>query len=137
MSKVSKTQKPPITTKPSRSLLPKSLKARRRLVIGGALFLIGLLFLSFGFVGGTLLEEHNDFCASCHTVPESTYFNRSVAAIANANTKVACLKSWSKAKAGEHTITAMTAQERVASSSLGASQAARLAGKTMTDGRDP
>jgi len=88
MSKSNKTHKPPVVRKSSRSFLPQNLKARRRLVIIGALFLVGLLFLSFGFVGGTLLEDHNDFCASCHTVPESTYFNRSVAAIADKNKKI-------------------------------------------------
>src|SRR4051794_31148855 len=29
-----------------------------------------------GFVTATILEEHDNFCAACHTVPESTYYNR-------------------------------------------------------------
>lgn len=94
MSKSTKTHNTHVAHKTSRSLWPKNLKARRRLMIVGGIFLVGLLFLSFGFVGGTLLEEHNDFCASCHTAPESTYYNRSVAAIADTNAKITDLATF-------------------------------------------
>jgi len=60
-------------------------------MIIGVIGVVVLLFTSIGFVGGTLLEEHNDFCASCHTVPESTYFNRATAAIADTNVKISDL----------------------------------------------
>jgi len=40
--------------------------------IGFGLIVLG----SAGFVGASLVEENDSFCASCHTVPESTYFNR-------------------------------------------------------------
>lgn len=47
--------------------------------------------MSTGFVAGTLLEEHDSFCASCHTVPETTYFNRELKTLADQNAKVSDL----------------------------------------------
>jgi hypothetical protein len=43
-------------------------------VVGGSLLL--LVLAAVGFVGASLLEEHDTFCIACHTVPETTYFNR-------------------------------------------------------------
>src|SRR5690242_3829221 len=57
--------------------------------------LFGLIvFGSLAFVGATALEEHDDFCASCHTVPESTYFQRATTAISNTNVTIADLASY-------------------------------------------
>ncbi len=55
------------------------------LIVGGiALILAGGL----GFVGGTALEEQDSFCASCHTVPETTYFERTTALLADESAPV-------------------------------------------------
>ncbi|NDJ52668.1 MAG: hypothetical protein GYB68_06240 [Chloroflexi bacterium] len=46
---------------------------------------IALAVLALGFVGGagaSRLEENDRFCASCHMVPERTYFNRAQFALA-------------------------------------------------------
>lgn len=42
------------------------------IVIGGA-----------GFVTATALEEHDTFCISCHTVPETNYYNRAYISLDN------------------------------------------------------
>jgi predicted CXXCH cytochrome family protein len=44
-------------------------------VLGALVFVAGT-----GFTTGAYLEEHDDFCASCHTQPESAYFQRTQAA---------------------------------------------------------
>lgn len=90
MSKANKTQTPPAKSKSSGSRL-NNLKKRSALMIIGVIGVVVLLFTSVGFVGGTLLEEHNDFCTSCHTVTETTYFNRATAAIADTTVKVSDL----------------------------------------------
>lgn len=61
------------------------------MVIGVALLVAGAIFASIGFVAGTTLEERDTFCASCHTVPESTYFDRSTTALTNVNSTVSDL----------------------------------------------
>lgn len=45
------------------------------LIVLGALVLLG----TSAMVTGTQLEEHNNFCASCHTQDESTYYQQSLA----------------------------------------------------------
>ena len=47
-----------------------------------------------GFAGGTALEEHDSFCSSCHTVPETTYLNRSDAALVSASAVVSDLATY-------------------------------------------
>lgn len=45
--------------------------------------LVGVLVLAVGgFTTAAKMEENDAFCASCHTEPESTYFDRSQAAAA-------------------------------------------------------
>jgi nitrate/TMAO reductase-like tetraheme cytochrome c subunit len=65
-------------------------RSRRRrwlfLLIGVPIFVVVLG--SAGFVGATLLEEHDTFCIACHTVPETIYFNRAAAIIANSGTTI-------------------------------------------------
>jgi len=46
-----------------------------------------------GFLGGMALEENDGFCASCHTVPETTYVDRANAATLNTGAPVADLAS--------------------------------------------
>ncbi|HZY43176.1 MAG TPA: hypothetical protein VFF70_00370, partial [Anaerolineae bacterium] len=41
-----------------------------------ALFGAVLVLGAGGAIGGTLLEDHDDFCISCHTTPEQTYYDR-------------------------------------------------------------
>lgn len=71
--------------------LKPAINSRRRrrwpLIIIGLIF--GLLVLgSASFVGATVLEEHDSFCAVCHTVPESTYVDRANTVIANTSATV-------------------------------------------------
>ena len=76
------------------SSVPPGAAQRRRpllkilLIVGGiALILAG----GVGFVGGTALEEQDSFCASCHTVPETTYFERTTALLADQSAPVSDL----------------------------------------------
>ncbi len=59
----------------------RSLRARRwPIIVVGSL--VGLfMFGAIGFV--STLEEHDTFCISCHTVPETTYYNRAYIALDN------------------------------------------------------
>jgi nitrate/TMAO reductase-like tetraheme cytochrome c subunit len=45
----------------------------------GIVFVLGVLFTAGGFVFAANQESHDAFCASCHTQPESTYYQRSTA----------------------------------------------------------
>lgn len=46
-------------------------------LIGAAVLVV--LFPT-GYAIATNMEDHNPFCASCHTQPETTYYDRSIAA---------------------------------------------------------
>ena len=50
-------------------------KWKRRWILT-ALFGAVLILGAGGAIGGTLLEDHDDFCISCHTKPEQTYYDR-------------------------------------------------------------
>jgi len=50
---------------------------KKRLVIIGPI--VALMLGAGGFVFAASQEEHDSFCASCHTQPESTYYERSIA----------------------------------------------------------
>jgi predicted CXXCH cytochrome family protein len=52
----------------------------RWLIVVGALVAVGIILASGGLVTAIKLENHNAFCASCHTEPESQYYQRSLAA---------------------------------------------------------
>jgi hypothetical protein len=44
--------------------------------------LLGMIVLGgLGFVTTSALEEHDVFCTSCHTIPETTYYNRAYIAL--------------------------------------------------------
>lgn len=45
----------------------------------GAVIVVGILAIAGGFVFAANQESHDVFCSSCHTQPESTYFQRSTA----------------------------------------------------------
>lgn len=61
-----------------RNVRPKLQLGRRgKFVLGGLaiLFVLGLAAM----ITGTQLENHNSFCASCHTEGEQTFYNQSLA----------------------------------------------------------
>ena len=65
----------------------------RALLIIGAAFAAVIVLGVIGFTTGTLLEENDSFCTSCHTVPENTYVDRSGIAVANAAAPVTDMAS--------------------------------------------
>lgn len=67
-----RSQKPVQKKKPQHQHLGAALHWTT-LIIPGAVALV-LMIASFGFAAS--MEEHDSFCASCHTQPETTYFNR-------------------------------------------------------------
>ncbi len=78
-----KNARPPLAKK-------KSPVVRALLIIGGAIAAVAVLGI-VGFTTGTVLEENNAFCTSCHTVPENTYVDRANVVLANVNAPVADL----------------------------------------------
>ncbi len=46
----------------------------------GGLVLLGVLLAAGGFSFAATQEQHDAFCASCHTQPETTYYQRALAA---------------------------------------------------------
>ena len=52
----------------------------RWLIVAGAVVAVGIVLASGGLVTAIQLENRNAFCASCHTEPESEYYQRSLAA---------------------------------------------------------
>jgi hypothetical protein len=57
-------------------------KMRRKLLPTLGIGLLVLVVLGVGgFVTATLLEEHDSFCIACHTLPETTYYNRAHTAL--------------------------------------------------------
>lgn len=55
-------------------LIPRTRRAR--LLLGALVVLLPLLGVA-GIAVGLEQESHDDFCASCHTEPESTYYRQS------------------------------------------------------------
>jgi predicted CXXCH cytochrome family protein len=58
----------------------KKSRPLRWLIVAGAVVAVGIILASGGLVTAIQLENHNAFCASCHTEPESQYYQRSLAA---------------------------------------------------------
>jgi len=58
----------------------KKNRTLRWLIVIGAVMAVGIILASGGLVTAIQLENHNAFCASCHTEPESQYYQRSLAA---------------------------------------------------------
>jgi hypothetical protein len=66
----------------------KQVRRRRWPVIITVAF-VGLILLGgIGFTVASALEEHDTFCVSCHTAPETHYFNRAYMALDNPNQPV-------------------------------------------------
>jgi predicted CXXCH cytochrome family protein len=89
---MSKTPKASIEKKPA-----KKHRALRWLIVAGAVAAVGIVLASGGLVTAIQLENRNAFCASCHTEPESEYYQRSLAApvdLASAHNakNVACIQ---------------------------------------------
>lgn len=62
---------------------------RRRWPILAGLAFIAVLILGAGsFVVASALEDHDSFCIACHTVPETTYFNRAYISLDNSSEPV-------------------------------------------------
>ena len=79
----------PITEPPLPSAVPVNTpvprKRRRWPLILGVLVVLVILFSGVGFATATALENQDTFCISCHTVPETTYYNRAYIALDNPN----------------------------------------------------
>src|SRR4051794_17207677 len=73
----------PTETSTAATTPPAPRPKRRRFlpVIAGIVFIVVLGV--GGFITASALEEHDNFCTSCHTVPETTYFNRAYLSLDN------------------------------------------------------
>ena len=58
---------------------PPKKRRFRILYVFIALAAFGVIFAVAGFTFAATQEQHDSFCASCHTEPESTFFQRSTA----------------------------------------------------------
>ena len=58
-------------------------RRRRWPVIVAVGFFVLLILGSGSFVVASTLEDHDSFCISCHTVPETTYYNRAYVSLDN------------------------------------------------------
>jgi nitrate/TMAO reductase-like tetraheme cytochrome c subunit len=68
-----------LPTQPSDGQSAPPIKQRRKRrwpVILAIAFFALIIIGGAGFVTASALEEHDNFCISCHTVPETTYYNR-------------------------------------------------------------
>jgi hypothetical protein len=65
------------------SIEPPVRKRRRWPLLIGVAFVLLILFSGAGFATATALENQDSFCISCHTVPETTYYNRAYVALDN------------------------------------------------------
>jgi hypothetical protein len=68
-------KKYPLSTK--KGPAKKTFPLLRVLVIAGV---IGIALAVSGFTFAASQEQHDSFCASCHTIPETTFYQRSIAA---------------------------------------------------------
>jgi predicted CXXCH cytochrome family protein len=61
--------------KPARKLSPKQWLLIK---IGAAALALGMALATSGFAVAASQEQHDSFCASCHTQPESTFYTRAL-----------------------------------------------------------
>src|SRR5690242_3146670 len=78
----------------SRDPASQSPRRKRWPIVLVVVFFGLIIFSGVAFVGATALVEHDTFCASCHTVPETTYFQRASAIIDNSNATVTDLATY-------------------------------------------
>jgi predicted CXXCH cytochrome family protein len=62
--------KKPVAAKKKKTTIPLIV-----FILAGAALVLGIT----GFSVGASLEEHDSFCASCHTLPETTFYGRATA----------------------------------------------------------
>jgi hypothetical protein len=67
---------------------------KRFLFIAIPVFFGAIVFIGLSFLGATALEEHDNFCTSCHTVPETTYAQRADTALTSTTAPVTDLASY-------------------------------------------
>ena len=58
---------------------PEKKRRFRILYVIIAVVAFGVLFTAGGFTFAATQEQHDSFCASCHTQPESTFYERAIA----------------------------------------------------------
>src|SRR5215475_11213327 len=75
------TNSQPPSGSPTPSTKPPS--RRRWPIMAGLAFIVILVLGAGSFVVASALEDHDSFCISCHTVPETTYYNRAYIALDN------------------------------------------------------
>jgi nitrate/TMAO reductase-like tetraheme cytochrome c subunit len=63
--------------KPTNQNRSKGVKRVSVVLVLAAIFAAGVLFSAGGFAFAATQESHDSFCASCHTQPESTFYERS------------------------------------------------------------
>ncbi len=80
------TPNPPDAASPAPQPAPR--RRRRWPVIAGIGFFVLLILGSGSFVVASALEDQDSFCISCHTVPETTYYNRAYMALDNTSAAV-------------------------------------------------
>jgi hypothetical protein len=59
-----------------RNINPRLRSTRKVLA---ACFIVGIMLAASGFAFAATKEQHDSFCSSCHTQPESTFYQRSIA----------------------------------------------------------
>src|SRR5579885_1719426 len=79
---------------PESDKAPDPPRRKRWPIIVGVIFFGVIIFSGVAFVGATALEEHDTFCTSCHTVPETTYFQRTSSLISNPSAPVTDLATY-------------------------------------------
>src|SRR5258708_3605524 len=78
----------PTTETPQTPQIAQPPRRKRWPIIAAIGFFVLIVIGGAGFVTATALEEHDTFCISCHTVPETTYFNRAYISLDNLNDQV-------------------------------------------------
>ena len=73
---------------PVSPVVPASPRRRRWPVVLGGLFALLIVFSGVSFATATVLEDQDTFCISCHTVPETTYYNRAYISLDHPNQDV-------------------------------------------------
>jgi Doubled CXXCH motif (Paired_CXXCH_1) len=65
----------------SRSQKNRKISPRMRSVLKvfGTSIVVGIVLVASGFAFAATQEQHDSFCSSCHTQPESTFYQRSIA----------------------------------------------------------
>src|SRR5258708_33130473 len=72
------------TTPPEQNAPKQPAPHRKRWPVYAAIgFFVLVILGGVGFVTASALEDHDSFCITCHTVPETTYYNRAYMSLDN------------------------------------------------------